>query len=171
MNIHPLMRRYSNNISHAYLRNSLRLLGFTLAKSSSTNPHIKQQLIDFREGSKILFKVNYLKQGYFVLQLRDQRLHLIKEPEQAITAYDLAIMVKHPKHAFKILTLQESNVLAVANNRFLTSGDASLAIRFINCLEIVEAHLLPNFISKNLLAKHEQIVLIEKIKFVKDLII
>lgn len=171
MNTRQFLSTCSNKVSHAYLKTTLKLLGETLARSSSKNPLIQQELIDFREGAKILFKVNYLKDGYFVLQLRDQRLHLIHEQEQAMTAYDLAIMIKHPKHALRILTLQESNTQAVASHRFLTSGDASLAIRFINCLEIVEANLLPDFISKNILAKHEKVVPLEKIKFIKNLIL
>lgn len=171
MNHRRILSKSLNHLSHAYLKSTLKLLGLMLAKSSIKNPRIQQELLDFREGAKILFKVNYLKGGYFILQLRNQTLHLIKEPEQAITEYDLAIMIKHPQHAFRILTLQESNTLAVANNRFATSGDASLAIRFINCLEIVEANLLPKFISKNMLAKHEDIVLVERIKFIKNLMI
>lgn len=166
-----LVNKASTHILHLYLNSSLRIIGNILDKASKENYALKEQIEDFRDGARILFKINYLKNGYIVLQVWNNSFHLINEDEKSITDYDLAIIVKHPILAFKILTLQESNTVAVANNRFLTSGDASLAIRFINCLEIVEANLLPSFIAKNIVAKHEHIPISGKINFIKNLII
>lgn len=161
---------FSAQTTQLYLSSTLKVLARLLSKSSRNHLGIQEQLEDFEYGAKILFKINYIKNAYVVFQVLDHRLYLINEKQRPLIDYDLAIVIKHPVHALKIFTFQESNTIAVANNRFLTHGDASLAIRFINCLEIVEANLLPHAIAKKALSRHDDIALKQRISFLKKII-
>lgn len=165
-----LIRNFTAQATQLYSSTTLKVLARILSKTSQNNAQVQEQLADFNNGAKILFKINYLKNAFVAFQVRDKHLYLIHEREQALIDYDLAIVIKHPALAFKILSLQEGNTIAVANNRFSTNGDASLAINFINCLEIVEAHLLPRFISRRILSKHDDISINQKINFLKRII-
>lgn len=156
--------------TNLYLLTTLKTLAHLLSKSSRSHLAIQEQLADFEYGAKILFKINYLKNAYVVFQVLDHRLYLLNEKERPLIDYDLAIVIKHPTLALRIFTFQESNTIAVANNRFLTHGDASLAIRFINCLELVEKHLLPQRIVKKALSRSDNISIKQRINFLKKII-
>lgn len=168
--LHQSLFRINRYFTRLYLTFSVQMLGKLLAKASQFDSDMQAQIEDFREGAKILFKIDYLPAGYFNLLVHNQRFQYLNQGIAAQLEYDLVIRIKHPKLAFQILALKEGNADGVAQNRFVTNGDATLGIRFINCLEILEAHLLPSYFSQKLLRRHRPITPIEKISFIKKLV-
>lgn len=60
----------------------------------------------------------------------------------------LAIYIKHPQHAFRMLSFQEGTARAFANDRMVVDGELSLAIRAVRVLNRLEAFILPKFIAR-----------------------
>jgi hypothetical protein len=76
---------------------------------------------------------------------------------------DLKISFKHVKHAFLILSFQESTARSFANDRMLLDGEINLAMIVVRCLDRMEVLVLPKFIAKRAVKRYPPISLSEKI--------
>jgi hypothetical protein len=143
----------SYKAQRAYVSLMLDVLGRLLAAGSLTDPVIQAELSGFPEGYSIAFSVLGERAGVrvarkgsrFVLQARDG------------TRPDLQIIFKHLTHAFALLSFRESTPRAFANGRLVTDGDVALTMRFVRCLDRVQAVILPDPIAARALKSLPQI--------------
>jgi hypothetical protein len=80
------------------------------------------------------------------------------------TPPELEIVFKHVSHAFYVLSFQEGTAQAYANERMITLGDTALSLRFIRCLNRMQATTLPRFVVERALKSIPDITAPEKRK-------
>ena len=150
----------SYKAQRTYVGLMLDVLGRLLAAASPTDPVVRRELEGFPEGYAIEFSVlgeragvRVARQGdRFVLQARGER-----RPE-------LKIVFKHLTHAFALLSFRESTPRAFANGRMVTDGDVALTMRFVRCLDRVQAVILPDPIAARALKSLPRIPTSERLR-------
>lgn len=127
---------------HAYVALLFGVSGRLLVAGSRSDAGIQRELSVFPEGLVVGFSIigDSLKVR---LRVRGGRLTRVTGNPKA----DLDVVFKHVRHAFMVLSFQESTPQAFANQRFITQGDAALAMRFTRCLNRVQAISLPKFVA------------------------
>ena len=73
-------------------------------------------------------------------------------------------MFKHVSHAFLVLSFQEGTARAFANDRMITHGDVSLAMKMVRCLNRVQALVLPRVIAERVLKTYPDVALRDKVR-------
>jgi hypothetical protein len=149
----------------AYVALMFETIGRLLEAASQSDVEIERELDGFREGFSIGFSVlgdPGLKMRVAVRSGRFVRLPSSIHPE-------LEIVFKHVNHAFLVLSFQESTARAYASERMLTNGDPAHALRFVRCLNRMQAVALPRFVADRALKGFPDITSPEKRKLVVDL--
>ena len=125
----------------AYVALMLDVIGRLLVAGGQCDEEIKRELAGFPDGLTIGFSVmgDSLAMRLRVRGGKLERLSGNLKP-------DLEIIFKHISHAFMVFSFQESTPRAFANQRMITQGDPSLAMRFTRCLNRVQALALPRFV-------------------------
>lgn len=142
----------------AYVRLLLGVSGRLLVAASHADTEIQGELSVFPEGLVVGFSV--IGDSLSLrLRVRSGRLERISEAPRA----DLDVVFKHIRHAFMVLSFQESTPQAFANQRFITQGDSALAMRFTRCLNRVQAISLPDFVAARALKALPPMSLAEKL--------
>ena len=76
---------------------------------------------------------------------------------------ELKIFFKHVKHAFLILSFQESTARSFANDRMLLDGEINLAMIVVRCLDRMECLVLPRFVATRAVKRYPPISLGSKL--------
>lgn len=143
----------------AYVIGLLTLSGRLLVAASYADPEIQRELSGMPEGLVVGFSVLGDSGAAMRLCCRNGRL----APMPAQHPADLDIMFKHIRHAFMVLSFQETTPQAFANQRFVTQGDPALSMRFTRCLNRMQLVTLPAALTKRALADAPALSLFEKL--------
>jgi hypothetical protein len=150
----------------AYVALMFEMIGRLLVAASKSDPEIQREIEEgYREGLSIGFSVlgdPGLRMRVGVRDGRFVRLPSTLSPE-------LEIVFKHLSHAFYVLSFKESTARAYANERMLTLGDVALALRFVRCMNRMQAIALPRFVADRALKGFPDITPPEKRKLVTHL--
>lgn len=149
----------------AYVAVMLETIGRLLEASSKSDVVITAELEGFREGFSLGFSVlgaPELKMRVGVRSGTFVRLPRSIHPE-------LEIVFKHVTHAFHVLSFREGTAISYARERMLTNGDPAHALRFVRCLNRMQAIALPRFVANRALKSFPDITALEKRKLVTDL--
>ncbi len=122
----------------AYVGALLELSSHLLVAASYADLEVQRELASMPEGLVIGFSVLGDKVA-LRLQVKAGRLARMPTSHPA----DLDIIFKHVRHAFMVLSFQETTPQAFANQRFITQGDAALSMRFTRCLNRMQLITLP----------------------------
>lgn len=142
----------------AYAALMLDIIGRLLVAGAESDEEIKRELTGFPEGLTIGFAV--MGDSLSVrLRVRGGKLERLTGNLKP----DLEIIFKHISHAFMVFSFQESTARAFANQRMITQGDPSLAMRFTRCLNRVQALALPRFLVERALKAVPAISIGEKL--------
>ena len=76
---------------------------------------------------------------------------------------DLVISFKHVKHAFLILSFQESTARSFVNDRVVLDGEINLGMIVVRCLDRMECLVLPRFVAVRAVKRYPPIPLFEKL--------
>lgn len=142
----------------AYVAAMFELMGRLLVAASECDAEIEQELSGFRDGLVIGFSVLGCPNLRLRVGVSDKRF--VRLPNG--TPPELEIVFKHVSHAFYVLTFQEGTAQAYANERMITLGDTSLSLRFMRCLNRMQAATLPRFVVERALKSVPDITAPEK---------
>jgi hypothetical protein len=131
------MRSY--RVQRAVVAAMFQLMGRLLEAASRADRELQQEIAGFPEGYTIGFAVlgDTLCMRLCVKDGRFERL----VGESARPA--LEVVFKHVSHAFLVVTFQESTAIAFAHERAISHGDTALGMRFVRCLNRMQALTLP----------------------------
>jgi hypothetical protein len=153
-------------VQRAYVALMFDMIGRLLVAASETDSDIQREIQGFRDGYTIGFSVLGDPKLRMGVQVRDgmfKRLPKTIHPE-------LEIVFKHVSHAFYVLSFRESTPRAYASERFLTNGDVALALRFMRCMNRMQAIALPRFVADRALKQFPDITPPEKRELVKTFV-
>jgi hypothetical protein len=122
------------------------LLGRLLEAASRVDVGVRRELAAFDEGFTIALSVLGERLSMRVRVAGDRFVRAAPS-----VPADVDIVFKHLTHAFHALALVESSALAFAQARTVTRGDTAHAIRFVRCMNRVQAVLLPLSLVRRLL--------------------
>jgi hypothetical protein len=71
---------------------------------------------------------------------------------------------KHVVHAYHVLSFKEGTAISYARERMLTHGETAYALRFVRCLNRMQAVSLPRFVADRALKGFPDITQPEKRK-------
>jgi hypothetical protein len=124
----------------AFVATMFEVLGRLLVAGAAADPVVQRELEGFPEGYTIGFAVYGDTLGLRVRR-RGQRMELVADRSGRA---ELEIVFKHISHAFALLSFQESSATSFANDRMISHGDVGLSMRFMRCLDRVQAVMLPD---------------------------
>ena len=136
-------------------------IGRLLEAASKVDKVIQQEIVALPMA--FAFSMGILPRGpvFTVQKQLDGTLYCARKNDTM--APDLAISFKHVKHAFLILSFQESTARSFANDRMLLDGDLNLAMIVVRCLDRMECLVLPRFIAVRAVKRYPSISLGQKI--------
>jgi hypothetical protein len=120
------------------------VIGRLLVGASESDETLREELRGFPEGHVIGFAV---LGDSLTMRVKVHAGRFVRTQEKPA----LEIVFKHVAHAYLIVTFQESTARAFANDRALTHGDIGLGMRFVRCLNRMEALSLPGFVASRAL--------------------
>ncbi len=147
-------------VQRVYVSALLSLLGGLLEAASTTDPALRAELSGFPEGAVIGLST---LGGPAPLRLRKIGDQLTRLDRDDPTTCDLELVFKHVTHAFIVLSFQEGTALAYARSRLILHGDPALAMRFVRCLNRLEAVVLPQFVARRALKSLPRLPWTEKV--------
>ena len=163
---HAKLSPYLNELPPTAHRGYVKLLMLVLSRAtiaaSHSNPVVSHEVKGFPVGMTIQMIV-LPNIASFCLEVTEQktfRLYQLKADQRP----DLSIKFKQLTLGFKVLSLQEAMAVAFANDRIVADGDVSDAIRFVRCLNQVQAMILPESLA-NLAVKQ-----VPKMSFTEKLV-
>ncbi len=144
-----------------YVKLMIWLIGRLLEAASKVDKQIQGEIKAFPAG--FAFSMGVLPNGpdFTVQKQADGTLYCSRKNDTIPAA--LTISFKHVKHAFLILSFQESTARSFANDRMLLDGEINLAMIVVRCLDRMEVLVLPKFIAKRAVKRYPPISLWEKI--------
>jgi hypothetical protein len=144
-----------------YVNIMIWLIGRLLEAASQVDKKIQDEIKALPES--FAFSMGVLPNGPdFAVQLQaDGALYCSRKNDTMAVA--LTISFKHVKHAFLILSFQESTARSFANDRMLLDGELDLAMIIVRCLDRMEVLVLPKFVAKRAVKRYPPISLWEKI--------
>lgn len=144
----------------AYVKLMLDVIARSLVAASQNDLNIQDELKGFASGTtlEMLVLPNVAR---FKLQVNNNhQLTRVKSTTKA----DLSIKIKHLNLAFLLFTFQESTAVAYAHDRMIADGDLSDAIRFVRCLNRLEALILPKMVAKLAIKSYPELGIKQKLK-------
>jgi hypothetical protein len=142
-----------------FVAGMFEVLGRLIVAGSAADPVVQRELTGFPEGYVIGFSVYG-----DTLAMKVARRGAQFVPAPADRKADLEIVFKHVSHAFALLSFQESSAVSYANDRMISLGDVGLSMRFMRCLDRVQAMVLPPPIAAMALKSLPNIPLAERLK-------
>ena len=144
-----------------YVNIMIWLIGRLLEAASRVDKVIRGELegipVDFS------FSMGVLPAGPdFIVRKQADGTFYCKRRRDTFSA-DLVVSFKHVKHAFLILSFQESTAQSFANDRVLLDGEIPLAMIMVRCLDRMEVLVLPKFIARRAVKRYPSISLPEKL--------
>ncbi|MFB2537773.1 MULTISPECIES: hypothetical protein [unclassified Acinetobacter] len=149
-------------IERQYVTLMMDVIARGLVTASQVDEEIQQELKGFPVGMVFCMQVYPSTPKFMLKVLPNQKL--IKLNNTDVTA-DLTITFKHLQHAFLVFSFQESTAQAFANDRMIADGDLSYAIRWVRCLNKMEALILPKMLANLAIKSYPtQLTLKDKLK-------
>jgi hypothetical protein len=144
-----------------YVKIMIWFIGRLLEAASKVDKKIQEEIRALAAG--FAFSMDVLPNGsaFTVQKQADGTLYCSRKNDTIPVA--LTISFKHVKHAFLILSFQESTARSFANDRMLLDGEINLAMIVVRCLDRMEVLVLPKFIAKRAVKRYPPISLSEKI--------
>jgi hypothetical protein len=144
-----------------YVKIMIWFIGRLLEAASKVDKKIQEEIRALATG--FAFSMDVLPNGpaFTVQKQADGTLYCSRKNDTIPVA--LTISFKHVKHAFLILSFQESTARSFANDRMLLDGEINLAMIVVRCLDRMEVLVLPKFIAKRAVKRYPSISLWEKI--------
>jgi hypothetical protein len=154
------VRRNPYAKERAYVSLMMWTIGGLLQAASAQDAVLAEEVAGFPEGMVIAMSIfgDRLRLRLRVTGGVFQRL-----PERDPASADLEIVFKHLAHAFLVLSFQEATARAIANDRMITRGDTALAMRFVRCLNRLEAVVLPRLVAERALKRYPALPLAQKL--------
>ena len=138
------------------------LIGRLLEASSRTDRVIQNEAEALPDGFGFSMTVMPGGPG-FVVQKQPDGTFYCKRGRDELEA-DLVISFKHVRHAFLILSFQESTARSFVNDRVVLNGEIDLGMIVVRCLDRMECLVLPKFIAVRAVKRYPDIPLGEKIQ-------
>ena len=136
------------------------LIGRLLEAASKVDKKIQEEIVAL--PAAFAFSMGILPNGpEFIVQKQTDGTLYCKRKNDTISA-DLIISFKHVKHAFLILSFQESTARSFANDRMLLDGDIELGMIVVRCLDRMECLVLPKFVAARAVKRYPSISLPKK---------
>jgi hypothetical protein len=151
MTTYPLQRLYVTGM--------LRLVGGLLEAASRADAALRDEIAGFPDGLCIGMSVLNERPR---LRLRVHQGRFVYLPD-GDTRPDLEIVFKHITHAFLVLSFQEGTAQSYARSRMISHGDVALTMRFVRCLNRMEAVTLPRLVAARALKAYPPLPLREKL--------
>ena len=143
-----------------YVNIMIWLIGRLLEAASRVDHVIQRELKGLPDDFAYTMGVIPNGPEFTVRKLDDGTLYCQRRKD-AFSA-DLAVSFKHVRHAFLILSFQESTARSFANDRMLLNGEINLAMIMVRCLDRMESLVLPKFIARRAVKRYPSISLKEK---------
>lgn len=144
-----------------YVHLMIWLIGRLLEAASKTDKIIQQEITELPDA--FAFSMGVLPHGpEFTVQKQAAGTLYCKRRNDSIKP-DLVISFKHVKHAFLILSFQESTALSFANDRMVLDGEINLGMIVVRCLDRMECLVLPRFIAVRAVKRYPPIRLVDKL--------
>ncbi len=149
----------------AYVAMMFETIGRLLEASSKSDTEIQHELDGFREGFTLGFSVLGAPELKMRVMVRSGTL--VRAPRSIHP--ELEVVFKHVTHAFHVLSFREGTAISYARERMLTNGDPAHALRFVRCLNRMQAVALPRIVANRALKSFPDITAPEKRKLATDL--
>jgi hypothetical protein len=136
-------------------------IGRLLEAASKVDQKIQEEIVAL--PTAFAFSMGILPRGpVFTVQKQADGTFYCARRNDTVTP-DLKISFKHVKHAFLILSFQESTARSFANDRMLLDGDLNLGMIIVRCLDRMECLVLPRFIAVRAVKRYPSISLGQKL--------
>jgi hypothetical protein len=156
------MIRLAARLQRLYVGFMMWLIGRLLEAASRVDQVIMKELKALPDA--FAFSMSVLPAGPdFTVQKRQDGALYCKRRRDSFDA-DLVISFKHTRHAFLILSFQESTARSFVNDRVVLRGEIDLGMIIVRCLDRMECLVLPKFIATRAVKRYPPIPTGEKIK-------
>jgi len=144
-----------------YVNFMIWLVGRLLEAASKVDKRIQEEIVAL--PTAFAFSMRVLPSGpEFTVQKQPDGTLYCKRKNDKIPA-ELTISFKHVKHAFLVLSFQESTARSFANDRMLLDGEIDLGMVVVRCLDRMESLVLPKFIAMRAVKRYPSISLSKKL--------
>ena len=144
-----------------YVNIMIWLIGRLLEAASKVDKLIQYEISALPDA--FTFSMGILPNGpEFIVQKQADGTFYCSRKNDTIPA-ELIISFKHVKHAFLILSFQESTARSFANDRMLLNGEVDLGMIIVRCLDRMESLVLPKFIAVRAVKRYPSISLSKKL--------
>ena len=155
------MKKFAARLQVFYVKVMIWFIGRLLEAASKVDKKIQGEIKALPED--FAFSMGVLPNGpdFTVQKQADGTFYCSRKNDKLPVS--LTISFKHVKHAFLVLSFQESTARSFANDRMLLDGEINLAMIVVRCLDRMEVLVLPKFIAKRAVKRYPPISLWEKI--------
>jgi hypothetical protein len=154
------MIKFVASVQRFYVNIMIWLVGRLLEAASKVDKKIQEEIEAL--PSAFAFSMGVLPRGpEFIVQKQASGTFYCQRKNDAIPA-DLVISFKHVKHAFLVLSFQESTARSFANDRMLLDGEINLAMIVVRCLDRMESLVLPKMIAQRAVKRYPSISFLDK---------
>ena len=144
-----------------YVNIMIWLIGRLLEAASKVDKVIQYEISVLPDD--FAFSMGILPNGpEFIVQKQADGTFYCSRKNDAIPA-ELIISFKHVKHAFLILSFQESTACSFANDRMQLNGEIDLGMIIVRCLDRMESLVLPKFVAVRAVKRYPSISLLKKL--------
>ncbi len=152
-------------ISLLYINIFMAIFARALAGASRIDEEIQSELKGLPANYTIRMMVLPESPRFVVQVTPDHQLKVLSNSTEHI---DLDLKIKHLSHAVLMFTFQEGVPYAFANDRVISDGEISHAVRVVRCIHKLEVLILPKFINQMIMKRYPKIGFFEKIsKFLR----
>ena len=146
-----------------YVRTLMALLPRALMAAARVDTSVQRTLTELAGGQdRFRVRMEVLSGPGFTIEVgAEGSVRLVRESDNSTC--HLLFSFKQLDLAFLVLTFQENTALAYAHHRMVVHGQAAHAVRFVRCLNRVEALILPKILARRALKCCPDIPLGEKV--------
>lgn len=156
------MIKLAARLRRFYVGFMMWLIGRLLEASSRTDRVIQSEAEALPDGFGFSMTVMPNGPGFIVQKQPDNTFYCQRRRDRLNA--DLVISFKHVRHAFLILSFQESTARSFVNDRVVLNGEIDLGMIVVRCLDRMECLVLPKFIAARAVKRYPRIPVGEKIK-------
>jgi hypothetical protein len=155
------IKRLIPTAQKAYVALMMDTIARALVSASRVDGELRDEIAGF--PADYILQMMVLPNGAnFVIQVQADKS--VKRLNHFNGKPDLSVKFKHSAHAFLVFSFQESTARAFANDRLIADGEVSYAIRFVRCLNKLEALILPKLVAELAVKRYpSNLTLMEKV--------
>lgn len=148
------MKPMAHQARRLYVQMMMQVVGRSLQAISELDQEVQEEIRVLPEG--FLFEMRVLPDGPTLVMRKIGAEKLRYVGEKPPRTPDLSIKFKHIAHAFLVLSFQEKNSEAFANDRMLVDGDLGQALRMTRMLNRLEAYILPRLLAERAIKNYPE---------------